>query len=117
MKHFKTIIIGLLVMFGINQMNAQTVNGKKLSEIDSHYLKLMADRKTPFSMNVTVRVDYGQSKEDRGLNKLEIRDDEDKIINFTSIVDALNFFFKNGYELKQTYLIKNVHHYLLVRIK
>ena len=47
----------------------------------------------------------------------QIKDEYGQILNFNSMVDALNFMSKNGYDFVDVYVLNNgdftTHHYLL----
>ena len=52
----------------------------------------------------------------------EIRDENDKAVEFNSMIDALNFMTANGYEFVQAYAFSvasgpNVYHYLMRKSK
>ena len=67
----------------------------------------------------TIEIDFGQ------LNKLWSADDtkligeDGKQLEFNSMIDALNFMYKNNYEFVTAYVLtmgnQNVYHYLLKR--
>lgn len=69
------------------------------------------------SKKVNVTIDFGQER--RFLESTPIKDDKGKIITFNSMVDALNYLGKLGWEFTQAYAItiqnQNVYHWLLKR--
>lgn len=80
------------------------------------YCELLGQGKL-FSKKVTVTVDFGQNQWQN--NKLV--DEDGKKIVFNSMIDAMNFMGKLGWEFEQAYVItsgsgasaQNVYHWLL----
>jgi len=69
-----------------------------------------------FSTQVTVQADFGQERSFwKGVDYM--RDWNGKKINFNSMVDAMNFMGKQGWEFVQAYVVtvnnQNVYHWLL----
>jgi hypothetical protein len=67
---------------------------------------------------VTIEIDFGQENKLFSSNKdTRIRDENGKNMIFNSMIDALNFMTKNGYEFVQAYAFavgnQNVFHNLL----
>lgn len=73
---------------------AQYVDQTKISDLDADYVKIWADNGPLLSAKKTIRVDYGQSG-----RILQITDDRRKIISFNSMIEVLNLFSKEGFEL------------------
>lgn len=74
-----------------------------------------------FSNKVTVEIDFGQEV-DYSLfpsKKMQLFDEKGEIVVFNSMIDALNFFEKYGYELKNAYAVnggvnnRSCYHWLL----
>lgn len=76
------------------------------------------------SNNVTVTIDYGQHNgffSSVYSRKNRIVDEEGKAISFNSMIDALNYMAKLGWDFEQAYcisigegkMVENVYHYLL----
>ncbi|HEX5172087.1 MAG TPA: hypothetical protein VFW11_23075 [Cyclobacteriaceae bacterium] len=67
------------------------------------------------STKVTITVDFGQKMKFFADNRM--RDETGKPIVFNSMIDALNFMGKQGWEFAQAYAItisnQNVYHYLM----
>lgn len=80
------------------------------------YCQLVGTAKL-FSTQVTINIDYGQTKNIWRDNRL--KDETGKIQTFNSMIDALNYMGNQGWELVQAYAItvsgQNVYHYLLKR--
>jgi ribonuclease HI len=94
---------------------SQNVNNTPLNEIDVEYIEI---KKTTSwgGGKINIEVDYGQ--EVRTLIEREKKlKDNNRTMEFNSIVNALNLLYKNGYELFQVYVentaIQSCSHYLL----
>ncbi len=71
-----------------------------------------------FSNKVTITVDFGQETSFwTGYSNQYLVDEEGKAIKFNSMVDAMNFMGKLGWEFEQAYVVstssQNVYHWLL----
>lgn len=71
-----------------------------------------------FSNKVTVTVDFGQETSFWfGSSNQYLVDDNGKAIKFNSMVDAMNYMGKRGWEFEQAYVVtignQNVYHWLL----
>lgn len=71
-----------------------------------------------FSSKVTVTVDFGQETSFwLGASNQYLVDDNGKAIKFNSMVDAMNYMGKRGWEFEQAYVVtignQNVYHWLL----
>lgn len=71
-----------------------------------------------FSNKVTVTVDFGQETSFwTGASKQHLVDNKGKKIQFNSMVDAMNYMGKRGWEFEQAYVVttnqQNVYHWLL----
>jgi SNF family Na+-dependent transporter len=117
MKGFFTIAVVMLLPIFVY---AQKINGIPLSEIKSPNL-LIAGVGQLFSNKVTVEIDFGQEV-DYSLfpsKKMQLFDEKGEIVVFNSMIDALNFFEKYGYELKNAYAVnggvnnRSCYHWLL----
>lgn len=68
-----------------------------------------------FSTKLDVAVDYGQAR--KFFSDQRIRDEEGKIKNFNSMVDAMNYLGEQGWEFVQAYVVsagnQNVYRWLL----
>ena len=68
-----------------------------------------------YSTKVTIRVDFGQRMKLFGNNRM--KDGQGKPLVFNSMIDALNFMGKQGWEFAQAYTVaisnENVCHYLM----
>ncbi len=71
-----------------------------------------------FSNKVTVTVEFGQETSFwLGASNQYLVDDNGKAIKFNSMVDAMNYMGKRGWEFEQAYVVtignQNVYHWLL----
>ena len=95
----------------------QTVNDIPIKDIDVKYVQIVGTSKL-MSTKLNIRIDFGQeTKFWSGGREAFIKDEKGKILNFNSMIDALNFMAKNGYKFKTAYAFavgnQNVYHYLL----
>lgn len=79
------------------------------------YCELLGSGKL-FSTKINVQADLGQKTSFwKGVGYL--KDDKGKLIEFNSMVDAMNYFGKQGWEFVQAYVVttgnENVYHWLL----
>lgn len=100
---------------------AQTVNGVPIKEIDVEHIQIVGVTKM-MSTKVTIHIDFGQRNKIFNNRDTEIRDENDKAVEFNSMIDALNFMTANGYEFVQAYAFSvasgpNVYHYLMRKSK
>lgn len=94
------------------QVQAQIIiDDVDISEMDIKYVEIVAVSKF-MSNKITVRVDYGQD----ALTGQKMKDRDGKALVFASVVNALNFMDKNGWEFISNYVVteanQNVYHYL-----
>lgn len=111
---FAFIFLGITVAF------TQTVNGKPISEIDVKYVQIVGTAKL-FSKKVNIRIDFGQENKLFSAKDTQVKDKDGKLTTFNSMIDALNFMSKNGYDFVDSYTItienQNIYHYLLKKAK
>lgn len=112
----KILLTTSLAVIGL-ALNAQTVNGIPIKDIDVEYVQIVGTSKL-FSTKLTIQIDFGQRTKFFSSGKETILKDEDeKTLEFNSMIDALNFMSKNGFEFVNAYAItvsnQNVYHYLL----
>lgn len=81
------------------------------------YAEIVGSAKGLFSNKVKVSVDFGQSVSFWKPGDMRLVDDNGKDIVFNSMVDAMNFMGKCGWQFVQAYVIteggSNVYHWLL----
>lgn len=107
---------GLFLCFLLNA-NSQTVNDVPIKDIDVEYVQIVGTSRL-LSTKLTIEIDFGQENKLFSSDKdTRVKDANGKNMIFNSMIDALNFMTKNGYEFVQAYAIsvsnQNVYHYLL----
>ena len=104
-----------ILLFTINA-HGQTVNNVLIKDIDVDYVQIVGTSKF-LSTKVFVQIDFGQETKFFNRDNV-IKDENGKILDFNSMIDALNFMTSHGYEFVQAYAFsvsgsQNVYHYLL----
>jgi hypothetical protein len=112
----KSILIPLLCLFSIPTIYSQTVNDKPLKDIDVEYVQIVGTSKM-MSSKLTIEIDFGQENSMWTAKDTQVKDENGKLKVFNSMIDALNFMSKNGYNFVSAYAIsvsgQNVYNYLL----
>lgn len=98
----KAFLLFVLAIFFIDTQ-AQTVNGVPLKDIDVEYMHIVGTMVT-FNKDVTIYFDFGKL-EQLNVDKVIIKDEKENILTFTTIIDAVNFMAKNGFELIDTWTL------------
>lgn len=103
----KILLTTFLVIFSLTVLAQEKVNFV--------YCELVGTGKF-MSAKVNVQVDFGQSTSIwKSIDYL--KDDKGKTISFNSMVDAMNYMGKEGWEFVQAYVVstnnQNVYHWLL----
>jgi hypothetical protein len=106
-------------LIGITATFAQKVNGIAVKDLDADYIEIA---ETPsYGIYKRIAVDFGQKVGIWSFKESTLTDNEGKPIDFNSIVAALNFMSRNGYELVDSYPVKNndsnIQHYILKKKK
>jgi hypothetical protein len=103
--------------------NAQRIDGIPISEIDKEYLQIIGVQKF-LKTKWRIYVDMGQESKIRPFttNESVITDKDGNIVDFNSMIDALNFMSKNGYEYLDSYVFfgseqQNTIYYILKKKK
>lgn len=113
----KKLLLSAVILACSLTMKAQTVNDVPLKDIDVEYVQIVGTSKL-LSTKLTIEIDFGQKTKFFSSGKETIvKDFDGKAVDFNSMIDALNFMSKNGYEFVNAYAIlvgnQNVYHYLL----
>ncbi len=115
MKKFFLIAFSLTV-FGLSNVFSQTVNDILIKDIDVEYIQIVGTSKF-MSNKVSIEIDFGQHNSYWNSKDTQVKDENGRLMKFNSMIDALNFLSKNGYEFKSAYAFsvgnQNVYHYLL----
>ena len=117
----KLIVILAINLFLLGDLYAQTVNDIPIKDIDVEYIQILGTSKL-FSNKLSIEIDFGQENKYFSSDKdTRVKNSEGKNMIFNSMIDALNFMTKNGYEFVQAYAFtvnnQNVYHYLLRKKK
>jgi hypothetical protein len=117
----KVLSAFVLALLFHSASHAQTINDVPLKDIDVEYIEIVG---TPvaFTSKLSIDLDFGQENKFWSNKEYQLKDAEGKKIKFNSMIDALNFMAKNGYELIMPYIVSNpssqsVYHYLLRKKK
>lgn len=116
----KILIVLCFTLFMSSNFYSQTVNDIPLKDIKVDYIQIVGTSKM-FSSKLTINLDFGQRDKLFNAKDTQLRDEDGKLLDFNSMIDALNFFSMNGYEFADAYAItisnKNVYHFLLKKKK
>ena len=113
----KKVILSIMVLVGISTLKAQTVNDIPIKDIDVEYVQIVGTSKF-LSTKLNIQIDFGQrTKFFSSGRETIVKDVDGKSLDFNSMIDALNFMSKNGFDFVNAYAItisnQNVYHYLL----
>lgn len=96
--------------------NAQTVNDVPIADIDAEHIQIVGQQKL-LSTKVKIDVEFGQQNKVLSGHDTRIKDENGYPMIFNSMIDALNFFSKHGYDFLQAYTVtvgsQNVYHFLM----
>ena len=101
----KLLVLFFIIFLGNFSIFSQTVNGKLLTELDTHYLQVTYNYAELFDSRLNIRIDYGQEYKLRKNSFL--LDESGNKMQFYSFVDASNFLFINGFEYVDVKTIRN----------
>ena len=115
----KKVVLVSFILFSINNLIGQTINGNDVKDIDVEYIQIVGTARI-MSSKLNIQIDFGQSTKFFSSGKdTQIKDKDNKPVKFNSMIDALNFMNGNGYEFVQAYVISmgnnSVYHYLMKR--
>ena len=106
----KSILLVLCMCFTLSSF-AQV---EEKTELKYLYCQILGTQKL-LSSKVTVKIDFGQVQKFFGDQRL--RDEKGEVIDFNSMVDAMNWMGNRGWEFQQAYVVtvgqQNVYHWLL----
>ena len=96
------------------------VNGVSLDTINSEYRQIIGTNKF-LSTKLNIQLDFGQYNSIWKNSDTELKNNLGKKIELNSMIDALNFMVKNGYEYVDSYIVtvnsQFIYYYLLRKIK
>jgi hypothetical protein len=118
----KKLFIFTVALLATVVLQAQTVNDVPLSELDAEYVMIVGTGKF-MSNKVAIQLDFGQETKFFGGGKEQkLLDENGKKLELNSMIDALNFMSKFGYDFVNAYVItsekgmggtQNVYHWIL----
>tara|TARA_R110000803_G_C11733625_1_gene290000 strand:- start:116 stop:472 length:357 start_codon:yes stop_codon:yes gene_type:complete len=114
----KVFLTVAMMVAGLVTQAQVMVDGVDITTTDAKYVELLGVAKLLNPQEVKVIVDYGQDV--KWNSKMQIiKGSDGKVRSFESMVDALNYFDRNGFEYvsRETIAIgnQNVYHFLLKR--
>ncbi|WP_259016608.1 hypothetical protein [Emticicia fluvialis] len=117
----KSRFIATLALFFVASAGfAQSIDDIPLKDLKAEYMTITGFNRVP-QTRMVIDFDYGQKSRVIDPKQAVVRDENDKKIKFESMVDALNFMSRNGYDFVQAYAFtlgeQGVQHYLLRKRK
>ena len=110
---FLTASLSLLIT---SPLFSQTVNDVPIKDIDVKYIEIIGSQRS-VSSKMNIEIEFGQKGNLIGSNNTKIKDENGERVLFNSMVDALNFMDKNGYEYLDSYTTSfndnSTYHYIL----
>ncbi|WP_281235142.1 hypothetical protein [Flavobacterium gelatinilyticum] len=106
------ILLSCLSSFG------QTINGIPIKDLNVKYLQIIGTEKY-MSSKLNIAIDIGQRTALLSSNKdtARIKDEKGEVLDFNSIMDALNYMSAYGYEFVQSNIVtiekSNTYYYLM----
>ena len=97
-------ILLFFIMAGYLPTRAQNVNGVSVRNLQSEHA-IIAVTPILLSPKVSIDIDFGQQDKAMVTKDTEVRDENDRPVQFNSAVDALNFMSTIGYEFVQAYTL------------
>lgn len=113
------LLASAATLFLAASANAQTVNGVPLKELDTEYVQIIGEPRM-LSDKINLVVDYGQERKRLYSKPMMLMDATDREMEFNSMIDALNFMNRNGYELIESFGVNKEYpypQYLMRKIK
>ncbi len=116
----KVFLIAIIGLVSFATSFSQTVNGVPLKDIDVEFMQIVGISKM-LSTKLNINIDFGQYDNIWKSKDTQILDENGKKLVFNSMIDALNFMSKNGYDFIDANAISmgnsNVYHFLLKKVK
>ena len=117
----KLLLLLTLSFLSITASSQIVVGEEKvdINSLDIEYCQIVGYNKSLLGQKIIVTVDYGQKF--NLFKRQHIEDKDGKALVFNSMIDALNFMLKNGWEYEHNYTVStggsNIYHYLLKKIR
>ncbi len=111
----KLVLFAVALSLGF-LVSGQTVNDIPIADIDVEYVQIVGTSKL-MSNKVTIEIDFGQENTVWSNKDTQVKNKDEEVMVFNSMIDALNFMSKNGYDFVTAYAVsignQRVYHYLL----
>ncbi|HAA14058.1 MAG TPA: hypothetical protein DCE41_21140 [Cytophagales bacterium] len=111
------VLIALFIASNSLSFAQVSVEGVDINNLDIQYCELVGYKKSLVGSKIVVVVDYGQ--EFKLFQSQLIKGPDGNAVVFNTMVDALNFMEKNGWEYLNNYVITSgnslIYRYLLQR--
>jgi hypothetical protein len=105
---------------GFTRVFSQTINDLPIKDISVEYIEIRGTPKN-LSSNMDIEIDFGQENKAFTNKDTRIKDENGEYLTFHSMIDALTFMGKYGYEFVTVYTIATtnytVSHYILKKKK
>ncbi len=109
----KLILLSLIVLMSVPMFAQENTSNEKTRD-SFLYAEILGYSKF-FSTKISVTIDFGQNT--KLYEDTRLRDENGKVINFNSMVDAMNWMGAQGWEFVQAYTAsegdQSVYHWLL----
>jgi len=109
----KLVLLSLIVLMSVPMFAQENASSEKTRD-SFLYAEILGYSKF-LSTKVSVTIDFGQNT--TLFEDTRLRDENGKVVNFNSMVDAMNWMGAQGWEFVQAYTItendQNVYHWLL----
>ncbi len=94
----RKLLLTAIVMMMMQTLTAQVyADGENLNEKDITFIELVGVNTSIFGVKMKIYVDYGQKV--KIFKPTKITDSNGKVIKFNTMIDALNYFYRNGWDL------------------
>jgi hypothetical protein len=107
------------VRFEKSDKNSIYVNRVDINGMDNEFIQIIGYQKGWLSSKITINIDYGQKSSYFGRRDQVIADNMGHPVIFHSMIDALNYLTKRGWEFIDNYPMSSsqgtAYHYLLKR--
>lgn len=104
------LLTSAVTLFLAASAHAQTVNGVPLKDLDTEYVHIIGETKM-LSDKINLVVDYGQERKRLYSKPMMLMDADNREMEFNSMIDALNFMARNGYELVESFGVNKEYPY------
>jgi|GEM_PF-6285338 len=115
------ILLILLSLSSAVTLRAQTLNGVPLEQLDATYIEIRVRGYSLFNNSRALEVLTGADDLNHSLKANLVRDDQQQLINFSSLLHGANFMTRYGYVIKYAGLRWNnnqleIDYYLMQKV-